>query len=71
MESANPLDLREGWKWKSFFLCLGFLTEAKKRLQRTARPERLQWFGEGHAQKIVSSKRRDETPMTKICHTSQ
>ncbi|MDR2206957.1 MAG: hypothetical protein LBE36_12480 [Flavobacteriaceae bacterium] len=30
MESANPSDLREGWKWKSFFLRLGFLRGRKK-----------------------------------------
>jgi hypothetical protein len=36
------------------FFAVGIFAEAKKRLQRTARPERLQWFGEGHAQEIES-----------------
>jgi hypothetical protein len=44
--------LREGWKWKSFFCGRFFGGGGKKRLQRTARPERLQCVGEGHARKI-------------------
>jgi hypothetical protein len=30
MESANPSDLREGWKWKSFFFGWDFCGGKKK-----------------------------------------
>jgi UDP-N-acetylglucosamine 4-epimerase len=38
------------------FFAVGIFAVAKKRLQRTARPERLQCFGEGHAQEIEKGK---------------